>query len=113
MLADEGTTILKFFLHISKDEQAERLRARLDDPTKHWKFRVGDLDERKRWDDYQDAYEEAIRRTTATHAPWIVVPANRKWHRDLVICQTLIDTLERLDLRYPEPVDDLSGIVVE
>jgi polyphosphate kinase 2 (PPK2 family) len=113
MLADEGTTILKFFLHISKDEQAERLRARLDDPTKHWKFRVGDLDERKRWDDYQDAYEEAIRRTTATHAPWIVVPANRKWYRDLVICQTLIDTLERLDLRYPEPVDDLSGIVVE
>ena len=64
-------------------------------------------------DDYQDAYEEAIRRTAATHAPWIVVPANRKWYRDLVICQTLIDTLERLDLRYPEPVDDLSGIVVE
>ena len=113
MLADEGATILKFFLHISKDEQAERLRARLDDPTKQWKFRVGDLEERKRWDGYQDAYEEAIRRTAATHAPWIVVPANRKWYRDLVICQTLIDTLERLDLRYPEPVDDLSGIVVE
>jgi PPK2 family polyphosphate:nucleotide phosphotransferase len=113
MLADEGTTILKFFLHISKDEQAERLRARLENPAKHWKFRVGDLEERERWDDYQDAYEEAIRRTAAGHAPWIVVPANRKWYRDLVICQTLIDTLERLDLRYPDPVDDLSGIVVE
>ncbi|HKA83022.1 MAG TPA: polyphosphate kinase 2 family protein [Acidimicrobiales bacterium] len=113
MLADEGTTIVKFFLHISKDEQAERLRARLDDPTKHWKFRVGDVEERERWDDYQDAYEEAIRRTAARHAPWIVVPANRKWYRNLVICQTLIDTLERLDLRYPESVDDLSGIVIE
>jgi PPK2 family polyphosphate:nucleotide phosphotransferase len=113
MLADEGTIILKFFLHISKDEQAERLRARLEDPAKNWKFRLGDLEERARWDDYQDAYEETVRRTAARHAPWIVVPANRKWYRDLVICRSLIDTLEGLDLRYPEPVDDLSGIVVE
>jgi PPK2 family polyphosphate:nucleotide phosphotransferase len=113
MLADEGTTILKFFLHISKDEQAERLRARLEDPTKNWKFRINDLEERKHWDDYQDAYEEMVRRTAAEQAPWIVVPANRKWYRDLVITNTLIDTLEGLDLRYPEPVEDLSGIVVE
>jgi PPK2 family polyphosphate:nucleotide phosphotransferase len=113
MLADEGTVILKFFLHISKDEQADRLRARLDNPAKNWKFRVSDLEERARWDDYQDAYEEMVRRTAARHAPWIVVPANRKWYRDLVICQTLIDTLEGLDLRYPEAVDDLSGIVIE
>jgi PPK2 family polyphosphate:nucleotide phosphotransferase len=113
MLADEGTTILKFFLHISKDEQAERLRARLDDPAKNWKFRTGDLEERKHWDEYQDAYEEMVRRTAAKHAPWIVVPANRKWYRDLVITQTLIDTLEGLDLRYPEPAEDLSGIVIE
>jgi PPK2 family polyphosphate:nucleotide phosphotransferase len=113
MLADEGTIILKFFLHISKDEQAERLRARLEDPTKNWKFRTSDLDERERWDDYQDAYEEMVRRTAAKHAPWIVVPANRKWYRDLVISHTLIDTLEGLDLRYPEPAEDLSGIVIE
>jgi PPK2 family polyphosphate:nucleotide phosphotransferase len=113
MLADEGTTILKFFLHISKDEQAERLRARLDDPAKNWKFRTGDLEERQHWDQYQDAYEEMVRRTAAKHAPWIVVPANRKWYRDLVITHTLIDTLEGLDLRYPEPAEDLSGIVIE
>jgi len=113
MLADEGTVILKFFLHISKDEQAERLRARLADPTKNWKFRTGDLDERGHWDEYQDAYEEMVRRTAAEHAPWFVVPANRKWFRDLVICHTLIDTLERLDLRYPEPPEDLSGVTIE
>jgi polyphosphate kinase 2 (PPK2 family) len=113
MLADEGTTILKFFLHISKEEQAERLRARLDDPAKNWKFRSGDLEERERWDEYQDAYEEMVRRTAAKHAPWIVVPANRKWYRNLVITHTLIDTLEGLDLRYPQPAEDLSSIVIE
>jgi PPK2 family polyphosphate:nucleotide phosphotransferase len=113
MLADEGTVILKFFLHISKEEQAERLRARLADPTKNWKFRAADLDERGHWDEYQDAYEEMVRRTAAEHAPWFVVPANRKWFRDLVICHTLIDTLERLDLRYPEPSEDLSGVTIE
>jgi PPK2 family polyphosphate:nucleotide phosphotransferase len=113
MLVREGTTILKFFLHISKEEQAERLRARLEDPTKRWKFRLGDLEERKHWDDYQVAYEEAIRRTATPDAPWIIVPANRKWHRDLVICRTMVETLESLDLRYPEPEDDLSGVVVE
>jgi PPK2 family polyphosphate:nucleotide phosphotransferase len=113
MLADEGTVILKFFLHISKDEQAERLRARLDDPTKNWKFRTADLEEREHWGDYEEAYEDMVRRTAAKHAPWIVVPANRKWYRDLVICQTLIDTLEGLKLRYPEPAEDLSGITVE
>jgi PPK2 family polyphosphate:nucleotide phosphotransferase len=113
MLADEGTIILKFFLHISNDEQADRLRARLDNPTKNWKFRLNDLQEREHWEDYQEAYEEMVRRTAAKHAPWIVVPANRKWYRDLVISHTLIDTLEGLDLRYPEPVEDLAGVVVE
>ena len=113
LLADEGTVILKFFLHISKDEQAERLRARMEDPAKNWKFRMVDLEEREHWDEYQGAYEEMVRRTATEHAPWIVVPANRKWYRDLVICRTLIDTLEGLDLRYPEPVEDLSTIVVE
>ena len=113
MLVDEGTTIRKFFLHISKQEQAERLQARIDDPTKRWKFRVADLAERKLWDDYQHAYEEAIRQTATSDAPWIVVPADRKWHRDLVIARAIVGTLEGLDLRYPEPEEDLSGIVVE
>jgi PPK2 family polyphosphate:nucleotide phosphotransferase len=113
MLADEGTVIRKFFLHISAEAQAARLQARIDDPTKHWKFRSTDLAERALWDDYQVAYEQAIRRTATKDAPWIVVPADRKWHRDLVICRTIVETLEGLDLRYPEPEEDLSGIVVE
>jgi PPK2 family polyphosphate:nucleotide phosphotransferase len=112
MLVDEGTVIRKFFLHISKDEQAARLQARLDNPDKHWKFRLADLVERERWDDYQHAYEEAIRRTATPDAPWIVVPADRKWHRDVVICRTMVETLEGLDLRYPESDEDLSGITV-
>jgi len=113
MLVDEGTVIRKFFLHISREEQAERLRARLEDPTKRWKFRLGDLEERTHWDEYQAAYEEAIRRTATPDAPWIIVPANRKWHRNLIICRTMVETLESLGLRYPEPEEDLSGVVVE
>ncbi|MGH9209364.1 MAG: polyphosphate kinase 2 family protein [Acidimicrobiales bacterium] len=113
MLAAEGTVILKFFLHISEDEQQERLQARLDNPDKHWKFRVADLEERKRWDDYQLAYEAAIRETAAPHAPWFVVPANRKWYRNLVVCRTLVTTLEGLGLDYPPSPDDLSNVVVD
>lgn len=113
LLAENGTTILKFFLHISKDEQKERLQARLDDPTKHWKFSVGDLAERKLWDDYQAAYEDALNKTSTEHAPWYVVPANRKWYRDLVISKVLVETLEGLKMKYPEPKDDLSGVVIE
>jgi PPK2 family polyphosphate:nucleotide phosphotransferase len=113
LLAAEGTVVRKFFLNISEDEQAERLRARTADPTKHWKFRLADLDERKLWDDYQAAYEEAIRRTATPEAPWVVVPADHKWHRDVVICRTIVDALEDLDLRYPETGEDLSGVVVE
>ena len=112
MLVDESTVVRKFFLHISKEEQAARLQARIDNPHKHWKFREEDLAERERWDDYQLAYEEAIRRTATPDAPWIVVPADRKWHRDLVICRTLVETLEGLDLRYPEADEDLSGLRV-
>lgn len=113
MLAENGTTILKFFLHISKDEQKERLQARLDDPTKHWKFSVGDLGERKRWDEYQSAYEDALNKTSTEHAPWYVVPANRKWYRDLVISTVLVDVLKGLKMKFPEPKDDLSGVVIE
>jgi PPK2 family polyphosphate:nucleotide phosphotransferase len=113
LLAENGTTILKFFLHISKDEQKERLQARLDDPTKHWKFSLGDLGERKLWDDYQSAYEDALSKTSTEYAPWYVVPANRKWYRDLVISKVLVETLEGLKMKYPEPKDDLSGVVIE
>ena len=112
MLADEGTTILKFFLHLSKDEQAERLRSRLEDPEKHWKFAAADLDERKRWDEYQVAFAEAIERTSTDQAPWYIVPADRKWYRNLVISQVLVSTLEGLDMRWPDPEPGLEDIVI-
>lgn len=112
-LAENGTTIVKFFLHISRDEQKERLQARLDDPSKHWKFSVGDLGERKYWDDYQAAYEDVLNKTSTEHAPWYVVPANRKWYRDLVISTVLVDALNGLKMKFPEPKDDLSAVVIE
>lgn len=113
MLAENGTLILKFFLHISKDEQKERLQARLDDPKKHWKFNLGDLNERKLWDEYQQAYEDAINKTSTKYAPWYVVPANRKWYRDLVISTVLVDALKGLKMKYPKPKDNLDGVVIE
>ncbi len=112
LLVDEGTTIVKFYLHISKEEQAERLQVRLDDPAKRWKFNTGDLEHRKLWDDYMAAFEEAIARTSTTQAPWYVVPANHKWYRDIVIARTLVATLRGLDLHYPPPEDDLDGVVI-
>ncbi|MBN1890792.1 MAG: polyphosphate kinase 2 family protein [Thermoflexales bacterium] len=112
MLASEGTTILKFFLHIDLDEQKERLQARLDEPAKHWKFSPGDLDERKLWPNYMQAYEDAISKTSTAWAPWYVVPANRKWYRNLVIATTIIEALKRLDMRYPEPSFDPVEIVI-
>jgi PPK2 family polyphosphate:nucleotide phosphotransferase len=113
LLADEGTTILKFFLHISRDEQAARLRARLEDPAKQWKFAKGDLEERALWDDYVTAYQAALSRTSTAAAPWHVVPADKKWYRDFVIGRILVDTLESLQMSFPPPADDLAGIVVE
>jgi PPK2 family polyphosphate:nucleotide phosphotransferase len=100
-LADEGTTILKFFLHISRDEQKRRLKERLDDPTKHWKFRSDDVRERAWWEQYAAAYGEAIARTSTRWAPWYVVPADRKWYRDLVVTERLVRALEALRMRYP------------
>lgn len=113
LLAETGTTILKFFLHIDKDEQKERLQARLDDPTKRWKFRKGDLDDRARWDDYVAAYEEALEKTSTEHAPWYVVPANKKWYRNLVVATVLVETLEKLGMKPPAAEEDLTGIVIE
>jgi PPK2 family polyphosphate:nucleotide phosphotransferase len=113
LLTDEGTTVVKVFLHISKDEQRERLQARLDDPTKTWKFRLGDLDDRKLFDDFVAAYEEALTETSTRWAPWHVVPADRKWVRDAAVATLLVETLRRLDPQYPDPSADLAGIRVE
>ena len=113
LLAENGTTILKFFLHIDKDEQKERLQARLDDPSKHWKFRLGDLEERKLWDQYQEAYEDVFNKTSTEYAPWYIVPANRKWYRDLVISTVLVNTLKDLKMKYPESEENLNGVVIE
>jgi PPK2 family polyphosphate:nucleotide phosphotransferase len=112
LLANEGTTILKFYLHISKEEQAKRLRARLADPEKHWKFNVDDLATRERWDDYMAAFETVLSTTSTADAPWHVVPANHKWYRNLVVAETIVATLEGLGMEYPEPEEDLDGIVV-
>ncbi len=113
LLAENGTTILKFFLHIDLDEQKERLQARLNDPAKRWKFRLGDLDERKLWPDYMKAYEDVLSRTSTEYAPWYIVPANRKWYRDLVISSVLVDALKDLDMKFPEPEENLDGVVIE
>lgn len=112
LLTDEGTTIVKLFLHISSEEQRARLQARVDDPNKRWKFRAGDLDDRKLWGSFQAAYEEALTRTSSENAPWYVVPSNRKWYRNLVVSNILIETLEKLDPRFPEPATDLEEMVV-
>ena len=113
MLAETGTVIVKVFLHISKEEQRERLQERLDDPDKQWKFNPADLEQRKKWDDYQRAYEIAIRETDAGHAPWYVVPANSKTQRNLAIASILLETLEGMKLSFPEPDPELSRITVE
>lgn len=112
LLADEGTRIVKLFLHISKDEQRQRLQARLDDPGKHWKFSIGDLDDRKLWEEFVSAYEDALTRTSTAHAPWYVVPSDRKWYRNLVVSSILIRTLEEMAPQYP-PDPDLTGVTVD
>lgn len=101
LLAENGTAILKFFLYISKDEQKARLEARIHDPEKRWKWNSGDLEERKRWDDYMQAFEEVLPATSTEHAPWYVVPANRKWYRNVVIADRVVDVLESMKLKVP------------
>ena len=113
LLAENGTTILKFYLHIDLDEQKERLQARLNEPDKNWKFSLGDLEERKLWPDYMAAYEDVLSKTSTEYAPWYIVPANRKWYRDLVISSVLVETLEELKMKFPEPEDNLDGVVIE
>jgi PPK2 family polyphosphate:nucleotide phosphotransferase len=113
MLADEGTTILKFFLHISRDEQKKRLQARLDDKQKLWKFNIGDLAERKLWNNYMEAFEDAMEKTSAKHAPWYVVPSDRKWFRNWVISDTIVRTLKGMDLKYPKPQEGLNKVKID
>ncbi len=107
-LAENNTVILKFFLHISKDEQRTRLQERIDNPKKNWKMQPKDLDERKLWDDYMRAYEDALTECSTAAAPWHIIPADRKWFRDLAISQIVADTLDGMDLRYPKPTFDPS-----
>jgi len=108
ILSDEGTTILKFFLHISKDEQKKRFIERIEIPEKQWKFNPRDIDERKLWDDYMRAYEDALTKTSTAHAPWYVIPANRNWYRDYVIIKIITETLRKLKMTYPKPVENIK-----
>jgi PPK2 family polyphosphate:nucleotide phosphotransferase len=108
LLADEGTTIVKFYLHIDRQEQADRLQSRLDDPEKHWKFNPADLDERKLWKKYMQAFDDLLERCSTEYAPWYVVPANKKWYRNYVISDVLARTLQSLDLKFPAPIDGLE-----
>jgi PPK2 family polyphosphate:nucleotide phosphotransferase len=112
LLTESGTTILKFFLHISKAEQKKRLEARIADPEKHWKFDPADLVERKSWDAYQQAFADALSRCSTPRAPWLVVPANHKWFRNYVIAKTVADTLEAMDPRFPEAPKGIADLTV-
>lgn len=112
MLADEGTTIVKIFLHISKDEQRKRLQARLNEPEKNWKFNEADLEPRARWDDYMKAFEEAIAATSTDVAPWYVIPADHKWYRNLAVSEILVKTLEGLKMSYPPVAANLADMKI-
>jgi len=108
LLADEGTTILKFYLHIDLQEQAQRFLARVEDPTKQWKFNPGDLDERERWEEYMKAYEDMLNQTSTDWAPWYIIPANKKWYRNWLISRIVIKTLKDLDMRYPPAPENIE-----
>jgi len=112
-LAAADVHIVKFFLHVSKDEQLERLKARIDDPRKHWKVNPADFDERRRWGEYMAAYEDALSRCSTAHAPWFVIPADRKWYRNVAVSQILVETLESLDMEFPAPACDIAAIRAE
>ena len=112
-LTENGTTILKFMLHISKEEQRERLQGRLDKPDSRWKFNPSDLDDRKLWDDYQQAYEVMLERCSTEWAPWHIVPANKKWYRNWVISTVIVDRLEKLNMKYPKINKDVERIVIK
>jgi PPK2 family polyphosphate:nucleotide phosphotransferase len=112
LLSEEETTILKFYLHISKDEQRKRLQDRLDDPSKEWKFSINDLPERKFWDEYMRAYEDVLSKTSTEWAPWHLIPANHKWYRDLIVSQIIVKTMGKMDLRYPKMEANATSIKI-
>lgn len=113
LLHDTGTRILKFYLHISKEEQKERFQDRLDVPEKNWKFSVDDLRKRTFWNDYMAAYQDALQFCTTEYAPWYVIPANQKWYRNWAITNVILNTLREMDPQYPPPEDDIEGLVIE
>jgi PPK2 family polyphosphate:nucleotide phosphotransferase len=112
LLVDEGTTIVKLFLHISNEKQRERLQDRVDSPDERWKFRLGDLDDRALWPKFMEAYRDALANTSSADAPWYVVPGDRKWARNLAVARIMRHTLERIDPQYPKPEEGIEGIVV-
>ncbi|MEI7929377.1 MAG: PPK2 family polyphosphate kinase, partial [Verrucomicrobiales bacterium] len=112
MLAEEGTTIVKIFLNISKDEQKRRLESRLSNPSKYWKFNPDDLQDRARWGEFMGAYEDLISRTSTEQAPWYVIPADRKWYRNLCVANIMVETLRSLNLEFPKPTWDPATIKV-
>ena len=112
LLREEGTTILKFYLHISSDEQKKRLKARLSDPTKEWKFSENDLKERKLWHKYMKAYEHVLRKTSTKTAPWYIIPSNHKWFRDLVVARIIVKTLEGFNMRFPAISKELKTVKI-
>lgn len=113
LLTDSDTRVVKIFLHISKDEQKRRLQERIDNPDKHWKFDPRDLEARNHWDEYRTAYEEAMSKTSTDEAPWWIVPADRKWYRDLAVARILVDTLAEMKPCYPEVKLDLKGFKLD
>lgn len=110
LLADNGTAILKFYLHIDPEEQLERFKKRIENPKKNWKISDADYSERPHWDSYTRAFEDALSKCSTPHAPWFVIPANRKWLRDLIVADIVVRTMERMKLTYPEPVVDMDEI---
>ena len=108
MLADEGTAIIKFFLHISKDEQKERFLERIHISEKRWKFNPKDIDERKLWGQYMKAFTEVFEKTSTDYAPWYIIPANRNWYRNYVVISIILNTLKNLNMKYPDPIDNIE-----
>ena len=113
LLTDNGVVVVKFFLHISREEQRQRIEDRLHDPNKQWKLSPSDFEDRKYWDDYVTAYEDALSRCSTREAPWCIVPANKKWFRNLVVSRILVETLEALDMQFPKPSFDLSKVKLD
>ena len=113
LLSDTGTTILKFYLHISKDEQRKRLQERIDLPEKRWKFESGDLEQRQKWDAYQTAFEDVFRHCSPTHAPWHIIPADQKWYRNYAITKILVEKMRELDPQFPSAETDIERLVIE